>query len=194
MHKTTDALADHIVSSYLGGESARGIAARLHISATPVLRVLHGRHVPITTGPAVNTGGRLPTRGAMNTKWKGGRIVHKGYVLLYAPNHPAATRSKPYVREHRLVMEKLLGRLLTSAEHVHHIDHNRSNNEPSNLLVIGLAAHQAMHHSPTPISRLCDWCGKATTRIPSHLYATTYCSRSCAGRGRMAARLKPATT
>ena len=40
-----------------------------------------------------------------------------------------------YILEHRLVMEKYLGRKLDKKEYVHHIDHNRENNNIENLIV-----------------------------------------------------------
>ena len=66
--------------------------------------------------------------------WKGGRRIDKsGYVLVYAPDHPAAHPRSKTVREHRLVMEKILERYLLPTEVVHHIDDNPQNNHPSNL-------------------------------------------------------------
>jgi hypothetical protein len=38
--------------------------------------------------------------------------MNAGYVMLYAPDNPRA-RSNPYVFEHILVMESLLGRHLS---------------------------------------------------------------------------------
>jgi len=61
-------------------------------------------------------------------------IDHRGYVLIWCPDHPSRKDStKPYVLEHRLVMEKHLGRYLEPHEHVHHIDGNRANNTLKNL-------------------------------------------------------------
>ncbi len=66
-----------------------------------------------------------------------------GYVRVYAPDHPRAD-SKGYVFEHRLVMEKKIGRYLTETEVVHHRNDNPSDNRISNLqLFPDNAAHKA---------------------------------------------------
>lgn len=46
-----------------------------------------------------------------------------------------------YLRLHRWVMEQHLGRPLTSAEHVHHIDGNPNNNDVSNLCILTHGEH-----------------------------------------------------
>jgi len=72
-------------------------------------------------------------RGHRNTWWRGGRLVDAdGYILVYCPDHPHRSAHNK-VREHRLVMEKKLGRFLDPKEVVHHIDGNRANNHPDNL-------------------------------------------------------------
>ena len=68
-----------------------------------------------------------------NFFWRGGRALDTdGYVLVKSPGHPYVNNSG-YVREHRLVMGKTLGRHILPKEVVHHKDGNRSNNDPSNL-------------------------------------------------------------
>jgi hypothetical protein len=77
--------------------------------------------------------------------WRGGRIIRQGYALVYAPNHPAARPGHPHVQEHRLVMEKQLGRFLEDYEVVHHKDGNRLNNNPDNLEVKTRHQHTSDH-------------------------------------------------
>jgi hypothetical protein len=71
--------------------------------------------------------------GSANKNWRGGRTVHKrGYVMLWAPEHPRAGRGI-YVFEHILVMEERLGRYLLPEESVHHVNGVRDDNRPENL-------------------------------------------------------------
>ncbi|NBV27950.1 hypothetical protein EBS02_02870 [bacterium] len=54
------------------------------------------------------------------------------YVWVYLPDHPNAM-SNGYVYEHRLVMERALGRFLRENEQVQHTDGNPHNNTITNL-------------------------------------------------------------
>jgi hypothetical protein len=62
---------------------------------------------------------------------------NKTYRQLYNKGNPRS--------EHRIVMEKHLGRLLTSDEIIHHIDGNKRNNDISNLLITNRSEHIKMH-------------------------------------------------
>lgn len=56
------------------------------------------------------------------------------YIFIYCPEHKKAN-PLGNVRLHILVAEQKLGRELTDDECVHHIDLNKHNNEPDNLIV-----------------------------------------------------------
>ena len=72
-------------------------------------------------------------RGDKHPSWNGGRnVIRNGYIEIYAPEHPAA-RGGVYVREHRLVMEKHLGRYLLPSEQVHHKNGIKDDNRLENL-------------------------------------------------------------
>lgn len=56
------------------------------------------------------------------------------------------------VLEHRVIVEKSIGRSLLSTEHVHHIDHNRLNNKISNLEIVTLPQHTSIHQTRDDIT------------------------------------------
>jgi hypothetical protein len=64
--------------------------------------------------------------GPFHHNWKTGRYINsQGYAELRI--------NKKLYREHRVIMERLLGRPLRSDESVHHRDGNKLNNDPANL-------------------------------------------------------------
>jgi len=52
--------------------------------------------------------------------------------MLFRPDHPYANHAG-YIREHRLVMEGVIGRYLLPNETVHHKNAVRDDNRPENL-------------------------------------------------------------
>lgn len=74
-------------------------------------------------------------RGAAAWNWRGGRSVNRGYVSLSSGE-----------REHVAVAERALGRPLPAGAIVHHVDHDRSNNANTNLVIChDQAYHQLLH-------------------------------------------------
>lgn len=71
--------------------------------------------------------------------------LNNGYVEIYMPQHPYA-RSNGTILEHRLVAEEKLGRFLKRQETVHHIDENKTNNIPENLIVFRTNADHSRFH------------------------------------------------
>ena len=101
-------------------------------------------------------------RGSRNVSWKGGRQVDKaGYVLIRMPDHPAANNNG-YVREHRLVAEKMLGRPLKPEEVVHHKNDDTSDNRPENLVVYET---NAQHLAETLKGKVPQWTEEGKARI-----------------------------
>lgn len=80
--------------------------------------------------------------------WKGGRYkTSDGYIVIKSPNHPNKDGGG-YFKEHRLVMENVLGRYLDKKEVVHHINGIRDDNRIENLkLFKNNYEHQKFHGS-----------------------------------------------
>jgi len=125
-----------IVSWYQDGISMKKIGNRLGCSERPVHRFLRDEHPDI-----IRVRG---SKGEQSSGWKGGRFVHKGsgyvYVRIYEDDpfwcmKPSAEGNKGYILEHRLVMARKLKRPLLDSETVHHIDGDKTYNDPDNLEV-----------------------------------------------------------
>ncbi len=113
---------------------------------------------------------RLGKKGESSIGWKGGR--RKGgkfwYIRIYCPSHPHCD-DKGYILEHRLVMEKHIGRILLLTEIVHHIDGDKQNNRIENLMLfkdnrehIGFSHSGKYSKNYTKGKKICIDCGNLT--------------------------------
>lgn len=78
--------------------------------------------------------GRIDT---IKAPYGSGRIDDYGYRKIRV--------NGKQVREHRYVMEQVLGRSLEPHEVIHHIDGNKLNNDPDNLQICSQSEHMKLH-------------------------------------------------
>lgn len=144
--------ASKVIALADGLRSSSEIATMLELNPRHVRKILLRLDLP-----------RLPKHsptGARNAAFAGGRRVGLGgYVHVSAPiDHPHASllpgKNIPRIFEHRLVMEKRLGRYLLPTEIVDHIDGLTLHNAPENLR---LFACNADHLRATLTGKVPRW-------------------------------------
>ena len=119
-------------------------------------------------------------KGNRNSSWRGGRVLmglskvtrfsDRGYWYIHQPNHPNATKNG-YVAEHIAVASKTLGRPLKKGECVHHLDMNKHNNAPDNLVVCTRKEHREFHLQLELIAVELFRCGELTFKDGRYCFA-----------------------
>jgi len=115
-------------SLYESGLPFKKVAEALGRHENTIIRIIHSQH-PESVRSRYKCGPE-------NTNYKGGRVVHHGYVYVRGPVedlYSTMVEASGYVPEHRLKMARALGRPLTSHETVHHINADRTDNRLENL-------------------------------------------------------------
>jgi len=118
---------------------------RFGASSRSISEAKHGQRPALHTVEASVRARRkhkLPGRGLVGYKKRA-----DGYIDILVPG-------RGYVREHRLVIEKTLGRLLKRNEDVHHRNGKRGDNRLENLVVYTSSDHHKEHYP----NRLIDSC------------------------------------
>ena len=102
-----------------------------------------------------------------------------GYIYFIDKEHPLSSKSVGRVYYHRHVAAIKEGRWLTSEEHVHHIDENKLNNEPSNLLILTAKEHGRIHQDLLCEEAMCPVCGSVfIQKNVRQVFCSTKCSSS----------------
>lgn len=100
-------------------------------------------------------------------------VFANGYIgILLGPGNG-------YIFEHRDVAEKMLGRPIRKDEVVHHLDFDRRNNTPENLLVLPESQHSKLHGwlSSIAFSPKHKYGNKTKEEILAKTNRCRYCSR-----------------
>lgn len=72
-------------------------------------------------------------------------IITNGYYDVYYPEHPNA-RKNGSVMLQVIIASKIIGRPLKENEVVHHVDENKLNNSPNNLMIFNSQSDHSRYH------------------------------------------------
>ena len=99
--------------------------------------------------------------GPLNPAWRGGAMLqnskgnYAGVRYIRAPREfLSMARKDGYVLEHRMQVAKAIGRMLTTTEVVHHINHDPLDNRLENLMLFACNADHKMFEArgtPAPV-------------------------------------------
>lgn len=133
----------------------------------------------------------MSASGERNGSWNGGKTEINGYIGTLRPEHPRANLGG---YEHILVVEAAIRHHLPVSAKVHHINENRRDNRPRNLVACEDQAYHSLLHRRLRVLRaggrpgrdkICGRCQRAKSReefyaAPSRKDGLYYYCRACA--------------
>lgn len=158
-----------LFAEYSSGKSAAEIAASAGISDTHVKRLIVGAgHVlrsaseaqrlsknnPATRAKisAAATGrmhgdpakDKLRARiGSKNARWRDGITITSGGYIAFTASKANGEHAGKFL--HKVLAEWKIGRKIDRGEHVHHVDGDKLNNHPDNIIVLTASEHARLH-------------------------------------------------
>lgn len=106
--------------------------------------------------------------GEKHRNWHGGKTInYNGYIEVYQPDHPHPIHGHN-VLEHRLMIERHIGRYLRPNEEVHHINGDRQDNRLENLQLMTKSEHQTLERMIDMSDRICSICENRDTGTTRH--------------------------
>lgn len=120
----------------------------------------------------------------ISPRWKGGMIIDQRRIKIWNPAHSRAD-SKGYVYRHLLVAERSYGKPIPKYFEVHHLDNNKLNDSPDNLVVCPNRSYHMLLHQRAKALKICghvDWLKCPFCQIydePTNLHSKSHYHRHC---------------
>lgn len=159
----------NLIKDYQNNLSSTELALKYNCSSTHILRLLKANNVSIRCSSEAlklshsresvknklsksSLGRRLSEKsknklrlrvGSKNHNWRNGLTITKGGYLQFTDSSCNGEHRNKLL--HIIICEYKYNRKLIKGEHVHHIDGNKLNNNPNNLIILSASEHAKIH-------------------------------------------------